>query len=78
MRKWVATVHFKSEIGDLDVDFVVNDLSDLDVLIRNSFGGYECIGDIEVKRVDNESTTMEDKLRTYQESQKQREKRKCK
>jgi len=48
-KKWIATVHYTSSaLGDLDVDFGVDDLAAVHVLIVNG-PGYEAVKYIEVE-----------------------------
>lgn len=33
MKRWLVTVHYHSELGDMDVDFKVEDISDVPLLL---------------------------------------------
>lgn len=48
-KPWIATVHFTSELGNLDVDYGVDHLETLDALIRQG-PGYAAVKFIEVIR----------------------------
>jgi hypothetical protein len=49
-RKWVATVCYNSKLGNLDVDYHLNDLADLQVLIEQG-PGYEAVNYIHVEQI---------------------------
>lgn len=71
-KRWVATVHYASELGDLDVDYGVDQLDDVHTLIMQGHG-YECVRYIEVNRNPHYVETIftiEDKVRGVTHEQK--------
>lgn len=49
-KKWIVTVHYtSSELGNLDVDFGVDDLEAVHLLIVNG-PGYDAVRYVEIER----------------------------
>jgi hypothetical protein len=49
-KKWIISTVFASDLGDIDVDFVVDDLEHAHQLIMRQVGGYKSVKSMKVER----------------------------